>query len=668
MQYFNKYGEVDGGVHALNATQTAVMLQPAAAGSNTDATTYIVENVTSTAMTGVNFSDGYVVGNVPARSVLAVTVERNIQTGAIVSTSTLTDPIPVLAATPAGPTTGGGTNLYLGYSQPAAPQTATVEPLSLQPQSSNPGMVAITPYTATPSNLFSYQYLYATPVVAANSSQYFPGAALPQSNIVSFQVQHVTGTYNPQTDTQFQLYLKAPLGYASMDLLASVQVSYSYDVNGQPATYTETFPRLTLQYIGGLVVLTNTSLGAMGDYAGVGSGVSAATYTVGTGTIDQGLHFDVYPPNGINQNLLSPPKNSGQNPPVTGRTAQFSAQRFTMTNGTVTFTIFIDRFSLNGSAPYANPQLEFFAGLPGYAGFRSFVTIPFTNVTVGPVLTSAQLTSPSPGAIVNGGLDAVTLTADVTAGGVPVNEGEVQFVENGTVSLGYAPVIQGVASLTLAQPLGFGDDSITAVYSDAAGGFDPTSSAADVVEVNKVLLGKSGIKVVEPDGAHRLHVEPFGAGDHKGLNVAGIDVGDGSEPLLIVAPRRGERPRVRVYDAATGKQVRSFLAYSRSERGGVPLAAVSVDGSAEIVTAAGRGARPVVKVFDAFTGRQLLRFRAFDSRYRTGTKVSVTEARDGSSFTIAAQTTHDGRTYTRVFNGLTGTPIGETIVTKRGRG
>jgi hypothetical protein len=664
MQYFNQYGEVDGGVHALNATQTAVMQKAGPTGSNTAFTTYIVENVTSGAMAAVDFSDGYVVANVPARSVYAVTVERNTTTGAIISTSTLTDPIPDLSGAPSGPPTGGGTNLYLGYSKPAAPQTATVEPLSLRPQSSNPGLIAITPYTATPSNDFSYQYLYATPVVAANPSQYFPGASLPQTNIVSFQVQHVSGTYNPKTDTQFQLYFKAPLGVSQMDLLASVQVSYSYDVNGQPTTYTETYPRLALQDIGGLVVLTDSSLGAMGAYAGVGSGVSAATYTVGAGKIDQGLHFNVYPPNGINQNLLSPPTNNRLNPPVTGRTAQFSPQPFTMTNGTVTFTIFIDRFALNGPAKYANPQLEFFAGLPGYAGFRSFVTIPFTNVTVGPLLTSAQLTSPAPAMIVDGGLDAVTLTADVSAGGAPVSEGEVQFLDGGTVSLGYAPVVDGVASLALAQPLAPGNHTITAAYVDPSGGFAPIVATVETVEVDTVKVGKTGIKVVTPSGQTRFEVKPYGSRDAKGLNVAGLARAPGSDPLLIVAPRRG-RPRVRVYDGVTGRQVGSFLADRPTFRGGVSVAAASAAGAAEIITAPGRGARPVVTVFDAFTGRALLRFRAFAPRFRNGTTVSATESADGSGFTITAQTTARGRTYTRTFDGLTGAPIGETVVEKR---
>jgi hypothetical protein len=672
MQYFNKYGQVDGGVHALNATQTAVMQQAGAADSNTVFTTYIIENVTSTALSRVTFSDGYVVATVPARSVYAVTVERNTTSGAILSTSSETDAIPDLSGVATGPATGGGTNLFLGYSQPAAPQTATVEPLSLQPQS-NPGMVAVTPYTATPSNAFSYQYLYATPVVQDPPNYFFPGQALPQSNTVSFQVQHVNGTYDPRNDTQFQLYFKAPLGVSLMDLLASVQVSYSYVLpDGEASTYTETFPRLTLQGIGGLVVLTDTSLGAIGAYPGVGSGVAAATHTVGKGSIDDGLHFNKYQPSADNQNLLVPPNPTDKDPQLTGRTAQFSPQRFTMTDGTVTFTIFIDRFALNGSAQYANPQLEFFAGLPGYAGFRSFVTIPFNDVSigktntanVGPIGTSARIVSPSPGAIVDYGLDTVTLTADVTADGLPVNEGEVQFLENGTVSLGYAPVVQGVASLAVGQTLGFGNDAITAVYSDQAGRFDPAVTAAEVVEVDAVKVGKGGIKVVAPDGRTRFQVDPYGAHDKKGLDVVGVDPGGGSDPLLIVAPRRGEPPRVRVYDAVTGRQVRSFLAYSRTFRGGVSLAAARPGGKAEIVTAAGHGARPVVKVFDAFTGRQLLRFRAFDSRYRGGTKVSVTDSPDGSGFTIAARTTRDGRTYTSVFDGLDGAPMGESIVAK----
>jgi hypothetical protein len=670
LQYFNKYGQVDSSVHALNATQTAVMDQTPADGSTTD-TTYIVENPLSTPLAAVNFSDGYIVENVPAHAVYALTVERSIANGAIVTTVSNTYVIPNLSTASAGPPPGGGTNLFLGYSQPAAPQTQTTEPLMLQPQA-NPGMVAITPYLANPADTV-YQYTYGTPDVFGpdpydpNKVPFFAGAALPQTNIVSFQVQHVTGTYDPSLDTQFQLDFKAPLGLAEMNLQAVVQVSYQYTLpDGQLSSFVETYPKTELAGIGGLVVLTNQALGVIGAVSPLGSGVAAATHTVGSGTIDPNLHFDVYQPDGgQNQNLLYPSYYPGTDPnaKLFGRTVQFSPQPFTMTDGTVTFTIFIARFNNNGSAQYANPQLELFAGLPGYAGFRSFVTIPFTNVSVGPLVTSARLTSLVPNAIIDSGLDTVTLTTAVTADGMPVNEGEVQFLENGTTSLGFAPVIQGVASLTLTQPLGLGDDTITSVYSDAAGGFDPAVTGAEVVEVDKVDVGKTGIKVVEPDG-QSLHFDPFGPGDHAGLDVAGLDLDDGSDPLLIVAPRRGEKPEVRIYDAVTGKPVRSFLAYPRSDRGGVSLAAIAFDGGDDIITATGRGDRPVIKVFNALTGRPLERIAAFGARFRNGIKFSVEESPDDTGFSITAETTRHGQTFTRVFNGTTGAPIGPTVVTK----
>jgi hypothetical protein len=153
--------------------------------------TYIIENLLSTPLAAVDFSDGYIVANVPAHAVYALTVERSLTNGAIATTVSNTYVILNLSSVSAGPTTGSGTNLVLGYSQPAAPQTAVVEPLTLQPQT-NPGMVSVMPYTATPSNDFSFQYAYGTPYVTGPDGP-FPGAALPSSNTVSFQQRASSG-------------------------------------------------------------------------------------------------------------------------------------------------------------------------------------------------------------------------------------------------------------------------------------------------------------------------------------------------------------------------------------------------------------------------------------------------------------------------------------------
>ena len=350
-----------------------------------------------------------------------------------------------------------------------------------------------------------------------------------------------------------------------------------------------------------------------------------------------------------------------------------------MTNGTVTFTLFIGRFNNNdtasGAPQYANPELDFYAGLPGSAGYQSFITIPFSNVKIAtaqpppgpgpsnPTATSTQITSPALGAIIDAGLDAVVLTSLVTADGVPVNEGQVEFLENGTISLGFAPVVQGIATLRPTQPLQHGNDAITAVYSDAAGGFGQSVSAPVVVAVDSVVVDKTSIKVVAPDGTTRFQVNPFGVSKHTGLNVAGVDLNNGTKPLLFVAARRGATPKVRVYDAVSGQALRTFLAYPRSQRGGVSLAAASFKGGDELVTAPGRGASPLIKVFDVLTGRLLLKFLAFNRRYREGTDISVATSASGSGFAITAATTSKGLTLTRTFDGTTGAQTGATVVT-----
>jgi hypothetical protein len=44
----------------------------------------------------------------------------------------------------------------------------------------------------------------------------------------------------------------------------------------------------------------------------------------------------------------------------------------------------------------------------------------------------------------------------------PVDEGQVEFRENGTTSPGFAPVIRGVATLVINRPLTSGSDGVTA--------------------------------------------------------------------------------------------------------------------------------------------------------------------------------------------------------------
>ena len=183
--------------------------------------------------------------------------------------------------------------------------------------------------------------------------------------------------------------------------------------------------------------------------------------------------------------------------------------------------------------------------------------------------------------------------------------------------------------------------------------------------VDTAVVDNTGIKVTGPDGTTRFEVDPFGAHYHNGLNVAGINLDNATKPLLIVAARRGALPKVRIYDAVTSQVVRTFLAYPRSQRGGVSLATAAFKGGDELVTAPGRDGEPLVKIFDVLTGRLLLKFLAFNRRYREGTRISAATSASGSGFTITAQTDWKQQTLTRTFNGTTGAQIGATIVTRQ---
>ncbi len=130
---------------------------------------------------------------------------------------------------------------------------------------------------------------------------------------------------------------------------------------------------------------------------------------------------------------------------------------------------------------------------------------------------------------------------------------------------------------------------------------------------------------------------PFGRDFTGGARVATADLtGDGVEDVAVAAGP-GAAPWVKVFDGVTLAEVRSFLAYSESFRGGVYVAAgdVTGDGRADLVTGAGTGGGPHVEVFDGKTlfpdlGQHpvavpapLEGFFAYDPGFRGGVSVAV---------------------------------------------
>src|SRR5262249_9210323 len=114
----------------------------------------------------------------------------------------------------------------------------------------------------------------------------------------------------------------------------------------------------------------------------------------------------------------------------------------------------------------------------------------------------------------------------------------------------------------------------------------------------KVFDGKQGFRTLLYD------FKPFPSRWRGGLNVAAGDLNSDGYDDMIVAPDSGAPPNVKVFSGKDGTELYSFLAYDKTFRGGVRLAAAPVvreGGGPSGATARGPAphSRPLVKIWDA---------------------------------------------------------------------
>lgn len=170
--------------------------------------------------------------------------------------------------------------------------------------------------------------------------------------------------------------------------------------------------------------------------------------------------------------------------------------------------------------------------------------------------------------------------------------------------------------------------------------------------------GSSQVATFETPGPRLTSSFPAYPGFSGGVYVAAGDLdGDGRADVVTGAGATGG-PHVKVFSGATGGELRSFFAYDVGFTGGVRVAVgdVTGDGTADIVTGAGVGGGPHVKVFDGATGAEIRSFFAFEQGYTGGVFVAAGDVNgDGAAELIVGA--DRGSSHVRVFDGGTGAEL-----------
>jgi hypothetical protein len=134
------------------------------------------------------------------------------------------------------------------------------------------------------------------------------------------------------------------------------------------------------------------------------------------------------------------------------------------------------------------------------------------------------------------------------------------------------------------------------------------------------------VKIIGLDGRLFSSFFPYERSYRGGLEVVVANVDgrkDGKKDEIIVAPRSGHDPLLKIYDNRASLK-KSFLAYTKNWQGGFTLRAgdVNNDGSAEIAVGAKPGAAPHVRIFSG-SGQIIESFYAWEESFKDGVNLGI---------------------------------------------
>jgi membrane-associated phospholipid phosphatase len=183
----------------------------------------------------------------------------------------------------------------------------------------------------------------------------------------------------------------------------------------------------------------------------------------------------------------------------------------------------------------------------------------------------------------------------------------------------------------------------------------PSVSASTVLAFGADAGGLPYVRLFDPTTNTQVRAFlAFDASFKGGVHVAEADVNGDGVPDILTGAGAGGGPHVKLFDGRTGALITEFFAYDPSFHGGVNVAIgdVNGDGKPDIITAAGSGGGPHVKVFN-LSGNLESEFFAYDASFHGGVTIAVGDPTGAGHCDIFTGAGAGGGPHVKVFDGAT---------------